>query len=181
MLYRENYKRGYLQSILSASALSITLETTAGYTIRDIPAIIGETMRLVIWGVQYPNPSADPNHEIVTATWTGSGQVFTIIRAQEDTTASIHYIGDNVALLLTADMSKEILIFADLENADIGSIGYTDDVDLDGDMEVVPLAPDDEVSDPEGYRKVLVSGGATSYYPYWQFCWADEVGGIRKP
>ena len=179
--YRANNKKGYLNARILPSDTQLELQTIdygGGAKDRNIPTIVDKLMRLVIWGIQYPNPSAAPDKEIISATWTGSGQVFDIVRAQEGTKAKEHYIGDNIALLLTADLSREILIFEDFEDSPDGSIAYTDDVDADGNMEVVALLPDDEVSIPEGYRKVLVSGGDGDS-PYWQFVFASEVGASK--
>lgn len=148
--YRANNKRGYLNARITSSSTQLELQDI-DYGVeeqkdRNIPTIVDETMRLVIWGVQYPNPSADPDREIVSAVWSGSGQVFDITRAREGTEVGEHYIGDNVALLFTADMSREILIFEDFESSPAGSIAYTDDTDEDEEMEVLNLPPDDEVS-----------------------------------
>lgn len=181
MLHRANYKKGYLEVVLNIGDTQMTLQDIdygGGAQDRNIPAVADITMRLVIWGVQYPNPGNDPNREIVTAVWSGAGTVFNITRAQEGSEESTHYIGDNVALLFTADMSREVLIFDDMLTAEDGSIGYLEDTDGDGDMEVQPLEPDGEVSDPEGYSKILVTGGPGAA-PYWQFAFATEVGAIR--
>jgi hypothetical protein len=89
-------------------------------------------------------------------------------------------------------MSEEILIFEELMAAEVGSIGYTEDIDADSVMELEPLSPDGVVSVPEGFKKILVSGGSDpvlagqealgriQYFPYWSFVWAEEVGGIRQ-
>ena len=182
--YRANNKKGYLNARMTSSDTRLELQDIdygGGAKDRNIPIIPDKSMRLVIWGVQYPSPSADPDREIVTAEWletSSSGEVFDIIRAQEGTEAGDHYIGDNVALLFTADMSREILIFEDFEESIAGSIAYTDDLDEDEEMEVLALPPDDEVSE-EGYKKILVSGGVGEA-PYWQFVFADEVGASKS-
>jgi len=178
--YRANNKRGYLNARVTPTDIQLELQVIdygGGAKDRNIPTIAGKFMRLVIWGVQYPSPSADLDREIVSATWTGSGRVFDIVRAQEGTEAHDHYIGDNIALLFTADMSREVLIFEDFEESIAGSIAYTDDTDEDEEMEVIALPPDNEVSE-EGYRKILVSGGVGKP-PYWQFAFATEVGATK--
>jgi len=179
--YKENNKRGYLNEHILPDDSQVELQDIDYGGVskdRNIPRVVDKLMRLVIWGIQYPNPSAAPDREIVTAIWSGSGQVFNIVRAQEDTEAGDHYVGDNIALLFTADMSREILIFEDFENSIAGSIAYTDDTDEDGEMEVVALPPDNEVSE-EGYKKVLVSGGVGEA-PYWAFAFAEEVGASKS-
>ena len=178
--YRANNKRGYLNARITSFDSQLELQVIdygGGAKDRNIPTISGKLMRLVIWGIQYPNPSADPNKEIVSAEWSGSGQVFDIVRAQEGTEATEHYIGDNIALLFTAGMSREILVFEDFENSKFGSIAYSEDVDVDGEMEVLNLPPDNEVSE-EGYRKVLTSD-REGEHPYWEFVWEPEVGAVK--
>lgn len=145
--YRANSKRGYLKARIISSDSQLELQDIGyggGAKDRNIPTIANELMQLVIWGVQYPSPGADPDREIVSAEWS-TGLVFDIMRAQEGTVAGEHYIGDNVALLFTADMSREILIFEDFEESIAGSIAYTEDTDEDEEMEVLALLPDDEV------------------------------------
>lgn len=147
--YRANNKKGYLNARIIPSDTQLELQNIdygGGAKDRNIPTIADKLMRLVIWGIQYPNPSADPDREIISATWSGTTQIFDIIRAQEGTDAGEHYTGDNVALLFTAGMSREILIFEDFEESIPGSIAYTDDTDEDGEMEVLALPPDNEIS-----------------------------------
>lgn len=146
--YKENNKRGYLNGRVLQSDSQLTLQDIdygGGGKDRNIPRVSGKLMRLVIWGIQYPNPSAAPDREIVSAIWSGSGQIFNITRAKEGTEAGEHYAGDNIALLFTAGLSREILIFEEFEESVIGSLAYTEDTDEDGEMEVLALPPDDEV------------------------------------
>lgn len=179
--YRANNKRGYLNARVLPADSQLTLQDIdygGGSKDRNIPMIADKLMRLVIWGIQYPNPSAAPDREVVSAIWSGSGYVFNITRAKEGTEAGDHYVGDNIALLFTADLSREILIFEDFEESVVGSIAYTEDIDVDGNMEVLALPPDDEVSE-EGFKKILVSGGVGEP-PYWQFAFATEVGALKQ-
>ena len=179
--YRANNKCGYLATRLLPAESQVELQDLdygGGTKDRNIPTIADKLMRLVIWGIQYPSPSADPDREIVSAVWSGSGQIFDITRAQEDTEAGEHYAGDNIALLFTADMSREILIFEDFENSPEGSVAYTEDTDVDGNMEVLALSPDDEVSE-EGYKKILCSAGL-GLPPYWQFAFDAEIGALKR-
>lgn len=61
-----------------------------------------------IWNkTTYPNPGDDPNMEIVLVTAV-SGSTFTITRAQESTTASVHVTGSNIELLFTVGQIVEI-------------------------------------------------------------------------
>ena len=179
--YKANNKRGYLNARMLPEDTQLELQTLdygGGSKDRNIPTIVDRLMHLVIWGIQYPNPSADPDREIVAAIWSGSGQVFNMTRAKEDTVAGDHYTGDNVALLFTAELSREILIFENFENSEAGSIAYTEDTDEDGHMEVLDLPPDNEVSE-EGYKKILVSDGVGKA-PYWAFAFDEEIGASKS-
>jgi hypothetical protein len=144
------------------------------YKDRNIPTDVSLTMALVMWGQIYPNPSAADDKEIVIATWTGSGRIYDIIRGAESSIPNVHIYGDNVALLWTADMNWEVCIFRTMLKDTVGSIGYTWDTDGDGEMEIEPLQPDDEIFigqlDGLEYNKVLVCGGPSAA-PYWDFPW----------
>ncbi len=181
MYYRANNKRGYLNARITSSDIQFELQDI-DYGVeeqkdRNIPTIVDETMRLVIWGVQYPNPSADPDREIVSAIWSGGGQIFDMTRAQEGTEAGDHHIGDNVALLFTASMSREILILEDFESSSVGSIAYAEDTDGDGDMEVLSLLPDDEVSTSIVPATVEVKDSYTENIDSQKFVyWFEESG-----
>jgi len=188
MFYRANNKKGYLlTTILTAEAVEMELEDIEYYSPsapsevykdRNIPTILGEQIVLVLWGVQYSSPSADPSRELVIAEWTGVGRTYTIARGQEGTTAGVHYAGDNVAGIYSAEMSREILIFETLKAATNGSLGYTENIDDDTSMEVQALVPDGETSDPEGYQKILCCGGSTGF-PFWEFAWDPTIGASR--
>ena len=185
MFTRENYRFDFLAAILNIGAIEFEIEGVDygpdPNRNRSIPKTAGETYICVIWGVQYPNPASDPNHEVVWAQYSGSGNIYTVQRAQENSVESTHYIGDNIAMLCTTALVSEVLIFDDFLLETLGSICYTEDTDLDGVSEVIALPPDNEVSVPEGYQKILVSDGASrSGKPYWQFAFADEVGAQRQ-
>jgi hypothetical protein len=61
----------------------------------------------VIWGASTAAPLDDPNREIVKATWT-SGDSFSIVRAQESTSASAWSTGSKFAHIITAGTLSEI-------------------------------------------------------------------------
>jgi hypothetical protein len=181
---RANNRFAWLEQILNIGDTTLVTEDTWLGDIssdRSLPKIEDRDIMLVLWGRRYPNPSADPNREIVIARWSGTGFTWnTTYRGVGGTEENTHYIGDNVALIYTAEMSWEICIFDNLLRAVHGSIAYTDDLDSNGCCEVYPLVPDNEVSE-EGYKKILVTGGSNqTIFPYWQFVWATEVGGKKE-
>jgi hypothetical protein len=179
--HRANNKRSYLVGVIDDVAVQMELvyiDYDDPDKDRNIPEDVTYTLRLVIWGQQYSNPGIDPDREIVEAVWTGIGHVFDIVRGMEGTVAGSHYIADNVALLYTSDMSWEPCIFDTMLKDTIGSIGYTEDIDADGEAEVEPLVPDNAVSPPENYRKILITGGdSPDPRPFWDWVW--NHGAIR--
>jgi hypothetical protein len=79
------------------------------------------------------------------------------------------------------DMSWEVCIFKDMLEDVVGTIGSTQDTDANGEMEVIPIQPDDETfTDKYGnvYDKILVTAGPGAL-PYWDFPW--NVGGDTPP
>ncbi len=63
---------------------------------------------MIIWdSVTYPNPADDPNLEIVTANYSGSLNVYTISRAQENTVAVSHSSGASCAMTITAGVIQQ--------------------------------------------------------------------------
>jgi len=182
MFTRENYRFDFLALILNVGETQVTLESVDygpdPEKNRSIPKVSGESYVCVIWGVQYMNPAADPDREVVWATWAG-GNVYNIQRAMEGSLETQHFIGDNIAMLCTTALVSEVLVFEDFLMALLGSIGYIDDVD--GVKVVQALPPDNEVSVPEGYQKILVTDGVSrTGKPYWQFAFAEEVGAQRQ-
>jgi len=126
---RKNFAKGVLATSLSLAGTTLTVNS--GHT---LPVEAG-TMRLVIWDVAtYPDPSDDPSVEIVTAEYSGTGTVYNIIRAQENTSPSAHVTGSAVALNMTAAVSVENryqdeevrdVIGAILDDGTLGDIRYT--------------------------------------------------------
>ena len=101
---RENFARGTLASDLTAVAVQLTMNV--GHT---LPTAVG-SFPLVIWDqISYPDPADDIHLEIVTASYSGTPNVYDIVRAQEDTVAVVHGSGDRVALHYTAQMSLDDL------------------------------------------------------------------------
>lgn len=102
---RKNFASGLLSSAMDEVANQLFVN--AGHS---LPTESGK-FRLVIWdSVAYPNPADDSNTEIVTAEYSGTLNVYNIIRAQESTLAVSHNISSMVALHYTAGMSEEDLL-----------------------------------------------------------------------
>lgn len=92
----KNFASGSLASNLLAGATSLTVVST-----HNLPT--SGVFILVIWDMDnYPNPADDPNTEIVEAQYSGTPNVYSIIRAQENTLDVLHPSGSEVALHLTA-------------------------------------------------------------------------------
>jgi len=190
MFYRANSKRGYLAITINDSITEIGIERIdygGEDKDRNIPIVAGEKIILIIWSKVQPRPGLDDAREIVVAEYlnsdvTGGIDYFTVERAKENTLASTHYIGDNIAAIFTDAMSREILIFEDLRASTIGSIGYTDD------MELEPLIPDNK-TDPGNpatgskcdgkYHKILMCQGSGNA-PIWKFAYDQPLPGALK-
>jgi len=115
---RVNFGFGLLAAALSSSDTTMTM--SVGHY---LPTESGP-MRLVIWNsVLYPVPVMDPNFEVVTAWYTGSLNVYTIERAQEDTFAHPHAIGDKVAMTYTKGVSSSDLYVLGSKELDESNIG----------------------------------------------------------
>jgi len=104
LLLRKNFARGLLSAGINAVVTQLTV--TAGHT---LPTTAGN-FKLVIWDqTTYSDPAGDPNLEIVTASYSGTPNVYDIVRAQENTVAVVHSLGDRTALHFTAGMSLDDL------------------------------------------------------------------------
>lgn len=126
---KKNFARGLLASGLTSGATQLTME--AGHS---LPTDAGN-FRLVIWNWDtYPDPSDDPNVEIVTASYSGTPNVYDITRAREDTGGVIHAAASRVALHYTAGVSEGD------ENVDMKYFG---DPDTNGTVRMGLVAPND--------------------------------------
>lgn len=131
---RKNFAHGVLASNIDSDDEQITVEV--GHA---LPITAGEFV-LVIWDMENsPNPADDPNTEIVTASYSGTPNIYDIIRGQEYTLAVNHIKGSEVALHYTAGMSKEDLNYLgtfEIDETDVGT-GYFVQADLfDGDRKL---------------------------------------------
>lgn len=109
----KNFAHGSLASVLVAGATQLTV--SPGHSLPELGTFV-----LVIWDMEtYPNPSDDPNTEIVEAQYSGVPNVFNIIRGREGTTDSEHAVGNEVALYFTAGVLNTLL------NDDSAAAGIT--------------------------------------------------------
>jgi len=106
---RKNFARGTLSSNLLVGAISLTVQ--AGHS---LPTTVVRSFRLVIWNnTSFPDPADDTGLEIVTAFYSGTPNLYNIIRAQEDTSDVAHSSGHRVALHYTAGVSESDLLVYD--------------------------------------------------------------------
>ena len=111
MLIRKNFSAGLLASPLTSG--STTMAVGAGHT---LPIVSGSFV-VIIWDVSsYSSPAADPNIEIILASYSGTTNLYNITRAQEGTSASAHSTGAKVALTITAGVTiADMLVFGTKE------------------------------------------------------------------
>lgn len=101
---RMNFSEGLLAADLGKADLELTVQE--GHT---LPSTMGE-FRITIYSSSYShNPSADPSLEMLTASYSGTPNVYRIVRAQETTEACSHTCGDKVSLSYTAGVSRDDL------------------------------------------------------------------------
>ena len=107
---RKNFAFGTLAAGINTVVLQLTM--AAGHT---LPISAG-IFRLTIWDVaHYPDPATDPTLEIVTAEYSGTPNVYNIIRAQESTLGQNHLAGHKAALHYTAGVSESDLLVYDID------------------------------------------------------------------
>lgn len=112
---------GYGQLAATLTPVSTTMVMSTGHYLPIDPG----PMRLVIWNAAlYPIPISDPSFEVVTAYYTGTTNVYTIIRAQEDTIAHSHSINDRVAMTYTKGVSSSDLFVLGSKELNEDNIGH---------------------------------------------------------
>lgn len=171
---KKNFSYGVLASDVTLGATQITVQ--AGHT---LPTAVGY-FRVLIWNVLlYPSPSSDPNLEIVTASYSGTPNIYNITRAQESTVASTHSTGDKVAMTITAGVSDAdayLLGSKEIDETNIagGKVPYYDDIS--GKIKYTTLSGGGDMMvstyDPRGLGKIgtesleggVLSPGNTKYY-----------------
>lgn len=101
--YTKNFGYGTIASGINNAVTSMTMNNG-----HNFPLVTTSLFRLIIWdSLTYPNPADDPNLEIVTANYSGSLNVYTIIRAQESTVAVAHSSGASCAMTITAGVIQQ--------------------------------------------------------------------------
>ena len=103
-LKKVNNARTTITQNINSSALSVTVDDPS-----DFP-ISGDFLATIWDNVTYPDPSDDPNQEIVKVT-NVSGSTFTIERAVDNTTAHSHSNNHALQMLITS------LHFTEIEDA----------------------------------------------------------------
>lgn len=105
MFQKKNFAKGELSAQLSIGGTSLVLETDQGAL---FPATGSSNIfKGVIWGSTFATPFDDTSREVVEA-YRSSGDTFTIVRAEEGTTAKQWEIGDNFMLTATAEVLQEL-------------------------------------------------------------------------
>ena len=100
-LLKKNNVKTILSSNITASETTLQVSDASKFP------TLGNFL-ITIWDkISYPDPSDDPNMEIVKVT-TALGNTFFIIRAQEETTPQIHQYGNAAEMLITAGHFTEI-------------------------------------------------------------------------
>lgn len=102
MLKNKNFAKSSLVIAISSAATTLTVASGEGTRFPQ-----SGQFRCVIWAVGARSPMNDPTREIVTMEL-ATGDTFTIIRSQEDTSAKEWLPGDMIAHVITAGKIDEI-------------------------------------------------------------------------
>jgi len=103
-LKNKNFAFSQLASGITDSATSLTIKTGDNVYFPSSGSFM-----CVMWGQTYSNPASDNSREIIKVTH-DTGDTYTIIREQEDTTKKAWNINSHIALTLTAGKTDEIEI-----------------------------------------------------------------------
>ena len=100
--YAKNFAKGTVSTTYDASATSIVMTTGhAALFPTQVP------FNVVWWNsTDYPDPADDPNKEIVTVTGISS-DTFTVLRAQEGTSASTKNTGSKVYKMIAGLLASQ--------------------------------------------------------------------------
>jgi len=103
-------KKNFAKSLTTNNPLAIdgvSLGVTTGEGVK-FPAVGATYLFMgVIWGASFSSPEADPDREIVEC-YQASTDTFTIVRAQESTSAKEWPVGSNFMLTATGGVFEEI-------------------------------------------------------------------------
>ena len=96
-LLKKNNAKSTVSSLVQGSDTTILVTSLIPF-----PEVGTGSFLVTIWNRNtYPDPSDDPNAEIVKVTSVSSGNMLIVVRAQEGTLARLHNVGDAVEMLLT--------------------------------------------------------------------------------
>ena len=110
---RANFGYGFLAADIGTGDLSITLNYN-----HQLPVASG-VFQIVVWNAtSFPDPSTDPNVEIMTASYSGVTNTYNVVRAQESTIAAIHLTNSKVAMAYTAGVSNADMYFLGTKQID---------------------------------------------------------------
>jgi len=118
----KNLAKGTLNAQLLSGGTSLTLESGEGAKFPDTGSdnvFVG-----VLWGSDFVSPEADSNAEFVTAYRT-SGDTFTLVRAQEGTSASQWEIGDLFSLVASSAVLNRLIPWADSQTVKTSNYTFT--------------------------------------------------------
>jgi len=119
-----------------------TINQVGGLTLTDLSLTVTDASSfpdsgdflMTIWdSVTYPDPTDDSGREIIKVT-NVAGNLLTIIRAQEDTVASLHSNGVMVANLITAGTFEELETAIDNVNTSGVNTLFVSQYDDNGDL-----------------------------------------------
>ena len=155
---RANFSYGILSTTIGTGDLILTVN--AGH---KLPTSVGFFV-LTIWdSIIYPSPSNDPNTEIVIASYSGTPNLYEIIRAQESTSAVSHTAGSKCGLLLTAGLSSADFYILGTKEVDETGLSHGKFMYYNGTLDKLKYAalPGggnmlQEVYDPEGIGHIPV-------------------------
>lgn len=158
-LLKKNNAYSSLSANINISALSLTVASASLFpTTGDFLATIWDN-------VNYSDPSSDPNMEVIKVTGV-SGNTFTILRAQDNTSAHAHSSGNTIQMLITAKHFEELE--EAIEDGVVGPTGPTGPrgpTGATGPSDHAELSNlDYENSGHTGFQKTLVYDSAFKAY-----------------
>jgi len=115
---RKNFGFGTLASSITAESTQITLN--AGH---NFPITLNYFILLIWDSAIYPDPNNDPDKEFVEAVYSGTLNVYTIVRAQESTTAVEHSSGAKCGMFYSAGISDSDFYYIGSKEVDETTIG----------------------------------------------------------